>query len=599
MKALWFRFTVVLVGVLAGFALFTWVGFYQYLYPAEFILALAAILIAWVKPAANRVHRLAESLENMTARRHAVFVACFGVVILVHLIVAAHRGHRLSVPQLHDEQMYLLQARQMASGHLAMPEHAYPQFFDTFYVLNHPVYASMYFPGTALYYVPAIWMRLPWVAWPLMTTTALVLMTYLVGAKIISRAGALVASICLLAIDAMNWLPTMTMSHTLAGLQGMTVIYAWLRWRSAPLMRWVIVGSVSISWMLITRPLEGLAFGIPVFIAMLVTVRRANIAMMFKQFAVASVIAVPFLSLQLAFDYRVTGHLLKLPISLYVEQEFPGLSTMGGVKEDPRLLKTTSTLLQKRVFYQIFTLPLNLQHLGESFWQGLSWRVKLMLVSSSAHPLLCLLLPLGLTLLSSTPGRVLWSIVFCYIAGYMTYGVYLTQYSIQIAPVLLILTIGGYRWLCIAFAARAPQISSVYLVTSTALALETLAIMPNTGLPDPVWNLQEINYVTFPKVIKKPAIVFIRYTIQSNPHVEMVYNLEAASPDDATIIRAHDLGINEDRKLIDYYAQKQPWREVYFFDRASMGPLRDAGNVLDLSRRLRADATEGTPSTRP
>ena len=49
----------------------------------------------------------------------------------------------------------------LAEGRLWMPKHELADFFDTFYVLSRPKYASLYFPGAALLYVPTVWLGLP------------------------------------------------------------------------------------------------------------------------------------------------------------------------------------------------------------------------------------------------------------------------------------------------------------------------------------------------------------------------------------------------------------------------------------------------------
>ena len=60
-----------------------------------------------------------------------------------------------------------------------------------------------------------------------------------------------------------------------------------------------------------------------------------------------------------------------------------------------------------------------------------------------------------------------------------------------------------------------------------------------------------------------------------------MYNVETLWPDDAAIIRAHDLGPEKNLMLLRYYAQRQPERNVYFFDRAT-GAIRFAGTVSQL-----------------
>jgi hypothetical protein len=85
--------------------------------------------------------------------------------------------------------------------------------------------------------------------------------------------------------------------------------------------------------------------------------------------------------------------------------------------------------------------------------------------------------------------------------------------------------------------------------------------------------------------------VLFRYTSgTSSPHEEPVYNVDVTWPVDARIIRAHDLG-DRNVELFRYYADRQPERNVYRFDRAT-GELTFLGKAADLAR------TSGSPTVK-
>jgi hypothetical protein len=67
-----------------------------------------------------------------------------------------------------------------------------------------------------------------------------------------------------------------------------------------------------------------------------------------------------------------------------------------------------------------------------------------------------------------------------------------------------------------------------------------------------------------------------------------VYNVDVAWPDDALIIRAHDLGAR-DVEIIEYYGRAQPQRNVYVVDRAELPNLQAhlVGKAGELSQRLK------------
>src|SRR4029079_921041 len=76
-------------------------------------------------------------------------------------------------------------------------------------------------------------------------------------------------------------------------------------------------------------------------------------------------------------------------------------------------------------------------------------------------------------------------------------------------------------------------------------------------------------------LVQRPAVVL--FGTPPDLWTEMVYNTDVASPDDAPIIRAHDLGLR-DAELIDYYGQRQPDRTIYQFDwpRGNFAAIRHA-----------------------
>src|SRR5439155_6621949 len=82
-----------------------------------------------------------------------------------------------------------------------------------------------------------------------------------------------------------------------------------------------------------------------------------------------------------------------------------------------------------------------------------------------------------------------------------------------------------------------------------------------------------------------PAVVLFRYNPGvNNPHYEAVYNTDVAWPDDAPIIRAHDLGPHRNQEIFQYYAARNPERFFYLFDRRD-NSLHPLGSARELAIR--------------
>jgi len=169
-------------------------------------------------------------------------------------------------------------------------------------------------------------------------------------------------------------------------------------------------------------------------------------------------------------------------------------------------------------------------------------------------------------------------------AGSALVFIFLTQYLMAVAPAIIFSVLLGAR----ALSKACPTRNGVEVFLSMAifaLAVRSIFAGGDDHLHRARMSVEQANYVMIPSQVKKPAIVLFRYVSHEpeNDFYEPVYNWDVAWPDDAPIIRAHDLGAARNRELFDYYARIQPDRTVYQFDRESRS-LKEIGNVAKLAR---------------
>lgn len=565
-----------LIGLLAAGILLFVCNLDVYTHP-QYIAAVLVAAIALIPAIARPLARILDKFNTPSTRARWIIAAIIFVVSTRYFLLSASLADRRLFPTYHDEFMYLLQAQMLAHGRLWMHAHPLGEFFNSFFVITKPVYAASYFPGTALLNVPGVWLNLAPSATAVIVAGLSVMLLYLIATEMIGGVAGILAALLALSLEQLRVVSVMTMSHSAMLLLFLLVLWAYLHWRKHRSFAWAVAIGVFAGWAAITRPLDAICLILPIGVAMLWNLRalpRKRVA-----FTLAAVIiaALPFLTLQLILDKGTTGHFLQSPITVYGQENFPGLAFGFHPYTGP--LESPSPLPQVRDYYRDFLGDFRRRHGTQGFlktWITQRWKPDLDV--SLPASLLLILLPAGLLAIrrpavaALITGAVLFPLAFTF------YPTYLNHYGLVTAPAYILLVLLAFDEL----RKRFP-----FTTAAIALAIATIAI---TSLPeirrqrdhfmDAIY-LADIN-LKLANLPHTPAVVLFYYVPgKSDIHEEPVFNIDTPWPDDAEVIRAQDLG-PENHRIFDYYANQKSNRYFYQYNR-STGDLTELGWAKDLA----------------
>ena len=543
--------------------------------PLVAFLIAVAILAGW-PPTRAGVWKLLETIRPMPARRRAVCSVAAGVVAAVYLVITSLAQHRPRYPYFHDECSYLIQAHQFAAGRLWEPAHSLADFFESFQLFAEPKYASAYFPGTALLYVPGVWLHVP----PWVTSIAIAAVVagllFRITAELFDGVGAALAMLLLMADTTYRQCATLALAQMPCLMYGLLALLAWLRWRQKKSFRRSIPIGIALGLAAVTRPVDALIFGLPIGFALLAS---GSIKARLRTCAAVAIGVSPLLGLQVTINHGITGDWLTTPFRLYADRDYPG--TAYGFHRYDHDARPVSKLPQKQALYDQYVPTISSHRWADAVEQQFRpfgtfsparFQLTIIQDSTCGYPLLVVLIPLSL-LAMTRPRAVVTAAAPLFLLLYVPYVFFFAHYTLTAAAAVIAAILAGAR----GAEHLLPGRPRVVAVTATLLiAGLSFAAFPqfDESVTDIVFDSQslaQINAAVAKLPADRPAVVLFKYDPR-DPIGEPVYNTDAAWPDDARVVRAHDLGFRN-IEIFRYYAARQPDRMFYRYV-----PAYDEGN---------------------
>jgi 4-amino-4-deoxy-L-arabinose transferase-like glycosyltransferase len=473
-------------------------------------------------------------------------------------------------PVVHDELAYVLQAGIFARGRWALPSPQRPLFFEQPYVLVEPALASKYFPGhSILLTLGAIvgWMPLM----PLVLQSTAAAMMFVLARRVANGAVALLTWLVWLTSPVVLFFGPTYYSEATTIVCWLAGWYALLAWRTNRRLRWLLAVALCTGWCVITRPLTGLAYAIPVGIVVLVDVIRQR---RWRDLALALAAGCVVLAIIPLWSARTTGDWRVTPLQRYTQDYMPyDLPGFGLITTPPARALNPEFVHLNEVFsafhpnHQPAALPAILleraRYLADAVW---GW-------SKGLYAIFALI---GLLTLRGPAAFAVASGVLLLLV-YLSFGTTptWTLYYYESVPAYAYLTAAGIAWLASVVAGRrAPRADEASGWRShrwtTALAAGALVLcVPGYAATKDIRRQlinNRVHLVQFARLREsipgERALLFVRHAPWHNPHETLVQNV--ANPAAERLIVVYDRGDAENARLLALMPDRTP----YLFDEA-------------------------------
>ena len=527
---------------------------------AVFVLAVSGLIFLGRSRPSPTFARL-ETKFRQIARRKTLSIVAVGILTLtVRALLIPVIG--IPVPATQDEFSYLLAADTFAHGRWTNPPHPMWIHFETFHVIQHPSYMSMYTPGQGVVLAVGQLLGHPWIGILLINALMCSALCWMLQAWVPPEWALLGGILAVLRLGILSYWMNTYWGGALAATGGALVFGALPRIKRHPRMRDSLLMALGLVILANSRPYEGLIFSVPVAVALLlwlIGTRRPRLPMAFVRVVIPLFVVLALGGLATGYYfYRTTGS----PF------EMPQLLNRASYSRAPYFIWETHRVepvyhhaimkkfydLEFRYFEQGRTVAGFFLHAAQKV--GLFWFFFL-------GPALTIPLVAFPKILHDRRMRFPLIAGGCFVLAIAVEIWTAPHYVAPITGILYLLLIQCMRhlrlWQRHSKPVGAALVRAVPLVCCAMIVLRVSAVLVHVQIEDrwPRGNLERARIERALEHKNGTQLVLVRYSVAHLADDEWVYN--AAGIDAAKVVWARDMGESKNQELLNYYRGRQVW----------------------------------------
>ena len=203
------------------------------------------------------------------AKRKVLAVAAIGLFVLaIRVLLIPLLG--IPEPRWHDEYSYLLAADTFAHGRITNPSHPMWIHFETFHVIQHPTYMSMYPPLQGVVLAIGQLLGHPWIGQLLVTAAMCSAICWMLQGWLPAEWALLGGILAALRLGIMSYWMNTYWAASVVALAGALVMGALPRLNTTPKTSSALAMAAGLIMLANSRPFEGLLLAIAILIALFV-----------------------------------------------------------------------------------------------------------------------------------------------------------------------------------------------------------------------------------------------------------------------------------------------------------------------------------------